>query len=149
MDTSISTVADIRASLSSSQCKAIFFEPQTETQDNLLLLRKSIPEFFDYDDEHGQSFHSKHWPALQYFIHTGFDVEMGALNYKNLFLHNPHVSAVPALTASLSDDLPLYSTIKKSSKGIEVSPVLPQSKVLDQKAWSFASKILNKQYFEV
>jgi len=149
MDTSISNVADIRSSLTASQCKAIFFEPQTESQDNLLLLRKSIPEFFDYDDEHGQSFHSKHWPKLQYFIHTGFDVEMGALNYKHMFLHNPSVSAIPSLVASLSDDLPLYATIKSSNKGVEVSNVLPQSKVLDQKAWSFVSKILNKQYFEV
>lgn len=149
MDTSISSVTDIRESLTSSKCKAIIFEPQTETQDNLLLLRKSIPEFFDYDDEHGQSFHSKHWPSIQYFIHTGFDIEMGALNYKHMFLHNPPVSAIPALSASLSDDLPLYATIKKSNKGIEVSELLPQSKVLDQKAWAFATKIMNKQYFEV
>jgi hypothetical protein len=74
---------------------------------------------------------------------------MGALNYKHMFLHNPPVSAVPSLAANVSDDLPLYYTIIKSSIVIDVSDFIPQSKVLDQKAWSFASKILSNQYFEV
>ena len=46
IDLSVSTVADLRQVLSISACKAIFFEPVSATQDNLLLLRKAIPEFF-------------------------------------------------------------------------------------------------------
>jgi len=46
VDASLSAVADLRQVLSSSACKAIFFEPVSATQDNLLLLRKAIPEFF-------------------------------------------------------------------------------------------------------
>lgn len=29
------------------------------------------------DDQHGQLFHSKHFPKLRYFVHTGYDVEIG------------------------------------------------------------------------
>eukprot|EP01041_Mallomonas_annulata_P010748 gene10748-22457_t len=75
IDTSINTVPDLRQALSIANCKAIVFEPQTDTTDNLLLLRKAIPEFFFYDDTYGQPFHSKHFPKLEMFIHTGFDLE--------------------------------------------------------------------------
>ena len=46
VDTSLSTVADLRQVLASSACKAIIFEPVSASQDNLLMLRKAIPEFF-------------------------------------------------------------------------------------------------------
>jgi hypothetical protein len=46
VDTKISTVTDVRKVLGETNCKAIYFQPTTETTDNLLLLRKSIPEFF-------------------------------------------------------------------------------------------------------
>ena len=78
-DLNISTVHDLRKSLQLSNCKAIFFDPVSETQSNLLLLRKAIPELYEYDDTHGQIFHSKHFPNLKYFIQTGFDAEMGTL----------------------------------------------------------------------
>ena len=29
------------------------------------------------DDTYGQTFHSKHYPDLQYFVHSGFDGERG------------------------------------------------------------------------
>lgn len=46
IDVALSSVADLRSVLASTACKAIFFNPVTPTQDNLLLLRKAIPEFF-------------------------------------------------------------------------------------------------------
>ena len=46
VDTSLSSVADLRQVLASSACKAIIFEPVSASQDNLLMLRKAIPEFF-------------------------------------------------------------------------------------------------------
>jgi len=46
IDSSISSVQDLREALKLANCKAIYFEPVTETQDNLLLLRKAIPEFY-------------------------------------------------------------------------------------------------------
>jgi hypothetical protein len=42
-----STVEEVRGFLKTSNCKVVFFVPQTETQDNLKLLRQSIPEFFN------------------------------------------------------------------------------------------------------
>lgn len=47
VDPKISSVEDIRAFLKASDCKMIVFPPVTETQDNLRLLRYSIPELFD------------------------------------------------------------------------------------------------------
>ena len=47
IDLNISNVEDMRKCLQISKCKAIFFDPVTETQDNLLLLRKSIPELYE------------------------------------------------------------------------------------------------------
>ena len=80
-----------------SNCKSVYFDPIDETHDKLKLLRQAIPEFFHCttafilsistwyfidDDTNGQLFHSKHFPNLRYFIHTGFDIELGiTLNY--------------------------------------------------------------------
>lgn len=47
VEPNINAVKDIREFLKVSNCKAIFFDPVTEIQDNLLLLRKAIPEFYE------------------------------------------------------------------------------------------------------
>ena len=106
LDPAIDNVADLRNALKLANCKAIFFDPVTETQDNLLLLRKAIPEFYECkthqfyrhsfshihhilsvsdvdDDSHGQFFHSKYYPTLKYFVQTGFDNELGTLTICN------------------------------------------------------------------
>jgi hypothetical protein len=48
----ISNVSEVREALKLADCKAIFFSPVSSTQDNLLLLRKSIPELYEcnYND---------------------------------------------------------------------------------------------------
>ena len=46
IDTKISSVTNVREFLAASQCKMIYFEPVNEFQDNLKILRKSIPELF-------------------------------------------------------------------------------------------------------
>jgi len=98
IDVSITEISDLRSALKLANCKALYFDPVDETHNKLLLLRKAIPEFFacNYtysflfyycltyrqkidDDTCGQLFHSKYFPALRYFIHTGFDVEMGTI----------------------------------------------------------------------
>lgn len=45
-DPSINNVEDLRSALKTASCKAIYFDPVGEASDNLLLLRKAIPEFF-------------------------------------------------------------------------------------------------------
>lgn len=47
VDPSITTVADVRSFLTMSNCKALFFQPVSETSNNLLTLRKAIPEFYE------------------------------------------------------------------------------------------------------
>ena len=92
------TVPQLREFLASEPFKAIYFDPVSETQDCLQQLRRAIPEFYECniwyvlgaflfsitgtitcldDDTHGQIFHSKYFPTLRYFIHTGFDIEIG------------------------------------------------------------------------
>jgi hypothetical protein len=43
----ITDIADIRAFLTAAQCKVIYFKPEHDEHDYLLLLRKAIPEFFE------------------------------------------------------------------------------------------------------
>lgn len=145
IDPKISNVAELRIVLAQAECKALFFDPINDQQDKLLLLRKAIPEFYYYDDTHGQAFHSKHFPHLQYFVHTGFDLEMGCLNYKSLFLRDPEVSAVDALKNQVNDGLPLYA--KASAKGGELI-WKSQKDVLGTVEWGFADKLIKSEYFE-
>ena len=115
-----------------------------------MLLRKSLtppppppnPHPSD-DDKYGQEFHSKHFPALKYFVHTGFDIETGCLNYKSFFLSDPSESLVDVAVKAVTDDLPFYG---KTAKG----PVsfVSQSKALEDKAFDFAKAFIGKKYFE-
>eukprot|EP00607_Mallomonas_marina_P003310 CAMPEP_0182428618 /NCGR_PEP_ID=MMETSP1167-20130531/23153_1 /TAXON_ID=2988 /ORGANISM="Mallomonas Sp, Strain CCMP3275" /LENGTH=226 /DNA_ID=CAMNT_0024611609 /DNA_START=138 /DNA_END=818 /DNA_ORIENTATION=- len=148
IDVSISSVTDLREALKLAKCKAIIFEPQTETHDNLLLLRKAIPEFFSFDDTFGQQFHSKYFPTLEYFIHTGYDLELGCLNYKSLFLPHPEVDEASLVAAKLTNDMPLYMKIMKGPSGVECTKEVTHSQVLEQTEWDFAKKLVNKEYFE-
>ena len=101
------------------------------------------------DDSYGQPFHSKHWPSLQYFVHTGFDIELGCLNYKSLFLPHPQVNKVAQAASKLSDDMPLYTRISKGSDGsLKASSTLTHGQVVGDKNWAFASKVISKEYFE-
>jgi hypothetical protein len=55
IDPNICSVGQMRDALKLANCKAIVFHPITDTQDNLLLLRKSIPELYHFDDTEAQS----------------------------------------------------------------------------------------------
>jgi len=149
IDPELTSVTDIRSALTAAKCKALYFNPESETQNNLLLLRKSIPEFFYYDDSRGQHFHSKYFPTIKYFIHTGFDIENGCLNFKGLFLPHPSVNECAALSQKTTDEMPLYMKISKGKSGIEVGPTITQGKVLEDSNWSFAKKLINHEYFEL
>lgn len=63
------------------------------------------------DDEEGQLFHSKHFPTIKSFFHTGFDLERGAYNYKELFLPHPIDNYVVLGESAISDDTPFYTKI--------------------------------------
>lgn len=165
IDTSITDINDIRKSLSLANAKAIYFKPEHGEHNYLKLLRKSIPEFFDCrlihlliphsfrfsctdDDSRGQFFHSKYFPSLKFFIHLGFDNEVGCLNFKELFLRHPTTNYVHAVSANTSDETPVYSQILKGANGVELSAFVAHGHVLETANWSFANKIVNKQYFE-
>ena len=144
----VKSVADLRQALSLSSCKALFFAPHFADADNLMLLRKAVPEFYYYDDEYGHSFHSKIFPNLKLFIQTGKDIEAGCLNYNNQFLPSKP-ALVDAVLPKLSDDLPLFSTISKKNDTMVASPIITQSKVTESVSWKFAHNLIKKQYFEV
>ena len=152
-DTSIIDVATLRDALKLSKCKSIIFDPITSDCDRLQLLRKSIPEFFYYDDSDGQPFHSKYYPELKYFIQTGFDIEMGCLNYKHCFLPDPITNYSNDIASKLADKTPLYSKIALSADGKSVtqSKVLTHGDILktNDNTWEFAKQLVNKQYFEL
>jgi hypothetical protein len=88
---------------------------------------------------------------MRYFIHMGLDNEVGALNFKDLFLRDPPQSYVKNASAALRDDSPLYVHLGKdaSGQGVVSSAVFSHQKALQQPAWSFARKIAQAEYFEV
>jgi hypothetical protein len=68
------------------------------------------------DDTKGQPFHSKYFPDMRYFIHTGFDIELGAVHYHHFLLPNPVTSKVISHTETkVKNDLPLYTNIAKGT----------------------------------
>jgi hypothetical protein len=76
VDPKISKVEDIRAFLKASDCKMIVFPPVTETQDNLRLLRYSIPELFDCELKSFQVHILRHFTAKSYQIHIILSVNI-------------------------------------------------------------------------
>jgi len=150
IDTSIENFEDMRVCLAKADCKVLYFDPISDTANKLEVLRKAIPEFFYYDDSKGQFFHSKHFKKLKFFVHTGFDIEMGSLNFKRLFLPHPAENFCLKTAAQTKDDQPFYTLISKNSASgqVEMGPTLPYGKVLEQKAFDFANKLINKEYFE-
>lgn len=150
LDLNISSVEEVRSALSLTQPRAIIFEPESATQNNLNLLRRAIPEFYHYDDSSGKIFHSKYYPNLKYFIHTGFDIEIGCINYKHVFLPNPEINRLLQIQAAIPDSAPLYTSVKKENDGkITQTPALTHAQVLEQNTWPSVNKLLAKEYFEV
>ena len=72
----------------------------------------------------------------------GFDIEMGCLNYKSMFLHNPESSLVDATATATRDDMALYSSLHSGKK-------ITHGEVLANDTWGFAKKLVEKQYFEL
>lgn len=148
VDTNLVAVPEVREFLRLAQCKALYFQPQIGEVDYLKLLRKSIPEFYHYDDSAGQLFHSKYYPTLRFFIHNAVDNEIGALNLQELFLRDPPVSYVKKTAAATTDDTPLYCRITKENGQVKVTDVATHGKVLSLPAWSYAKKLVSSEYFE-
>lgn len=97
------------------------------------------------DDTYGQHFHSKFFPELQYFVHSGFDGEQGALQYKTLFAEDAPGNPVSAHADKTDDHTPLYVKI---GSGGNTSAVMTHKQVLDGAAWPFLNNIIKKEYFE-
>lgn len=149
IDTNITTVPALRKALSLAKCNAIIFHPISDSANYLKLLRQSIPEFFHYQDEYGQWFHSKYYPDLKFFIQTGFDKEMGCLNYKYVKLPNSVQNMCETTAAATKDDTPLYFKITANGDNATAGPLQTHGAVLKDKTWPFVEKLLNSEYFEV
>ena len=148
-DASINSMEDLRAALSMAEAKTIIFDPISGDVDQLMLLRKAIPEFFEYDDTYGQPFHSKYFPHLKYFIQTGFDIEIGCLNYKHCFLPNSTTDYVGASTIKDSTPLHMSVTKKGDGSGIEASKTVSHKDALGLPSYLFAKNLADKTYFEI
>eukprot|EP01035_Chromulina_nebulosa_P018614 gene18614-24345_t len=145
----IQTVEDLRQFLKIAKCRAIYFDVTTSSLSCINLLRKAIPEFFYYDDTKGQYFHSKHFPELKYFIHTGFDLEMGCINFKNLYITDPLLKNNLAIVADeITDDTPAYAKAIKGSNGWEIGPIVTHKSLGDIPSFYFAKNLIQQEYFE-
>mmetsp|Transcript_6626 Transcript_6626/g.6933 ORF Transcript_6626/g.6933 Transcript_6626/m.6933 type:complete len:249 (-) Transcript_6626:100-846(-) len=148
LDANLDSVQEIRKALFASQPKLIVFDPEFGLN-RLELLRQSIPEFYHYDDEDGHEFHSKYFPKLKYFLHTGYDLEVGCHNFKRWMTDSPEKPHLVEAAAQITDDLPLYRSVVFNNGNLEVSPVYTQKEVFEQKKWQWADNLIQKVYFEV
>lgn len=147
MDTAIDSVQHIRACLAEADCRMIVFDPEN---DRLNLLRKAIPEFYHYNDSNGQWFHSKYYPNLKFFLHTGFDIEMGCLNLKRWMQPTPVKTVeLEQRIQSLTDDMPLYRRATVVDASLKFSPWMSHADVEKQKQFVIADKLIQKEYFEM
>ena len=149
IDPTITDISSIREFLRQSQAKAIFFFPFYNDVEYTQLLRKAVPEFFHYDNTQGQYFHSKYFPKLKFFVHLGIDSEFGCLPYRGLFLKNPPVNYSKEASAKLSDETPLYAEITNKDGQIKLTPFLTHGQATSSPAFSFAEKLIKKEFFEV
>ena len=102
------------------------------------------------NDSNGQWFHSKYYPNLKFFLHTGFDIEMGCVNLKRWMQPTPTRTAeLEKRVQSLSDDMPLFSTATKDGNGVKISEWLTHGDVQKQKQFTLADKLTQKEYFEM
>lgn len=150
IDLSIKTVAETRQVLSQAPVKILYFKAEHGDTNYLTLLRKSIPEFFHYNDAGGQLFHSKYFPTLRYFVHMGLENEVGALNFSELLTPDSDLHLLEEASETANDNTPLYSQVTKTAEGgIKLSQVHSQAQALALPAWSFAKKLGEGTYYEV
>jgi hypothetical protein len=156
VDFKINTVPQIRQFLRASQCNLFWFtaecDERGDDRDDIDLVRRAIPEFYEYDDTYGAYFHSKHYPNLRMFFHSGRrKLYQGAIGYAEMSNPCPPVDLLTPLSHSMSDDTPFYTKINPSAdgKGIELEKTLTRGQVLDHPNWYFMKKIINQEYFEV
>ena len=149
-DASMDNIRAIRETLRIAKSKVIVFDPFTDTSNRLTLLRKAIPEFYHYNDDFGQYFHSKHFPELKYFIQTGFDIQIGCMCYQSCFLMDGENIAAQ-IAADLDDKTPLYSKITSDGDRINRSKVILHGDVLSSNdtTWTFAQNLAGKKFFEL
>ena len=110
-----------------------------------------LPFYSSDSNEFGQHFHSKHFPKLKYFVHTGYDIEvgksmcniyvveftvvnisvvvaLGTVTFKSLFFKDPVVSKIDNEMKGTSDDLACYTKISLGNNEMHAVNVLSFSK---------------------
>ena len=97
------------------------------------------------NDSNGQWFH------LKFFLHTGFDIEMGCLNLKRWMQPTPvQTVELEQRVQSLSDDMPLYRQATKGASGaLQMSEWQTHADVEKAKQFILADKVSHKEYFEM
>lgn len=72
VDIKLTEISEIRAFLTAANCKVIYFKPEHEDHDYLLLLRKAIPEFFEcetsFSGSHMQCMHTQQCILIFYCV---------------------------------------------------------------------------------
>lgn len=170
IDTKINSVPELREALkaaSDAGASSLYFFPQKDV-DHILLLRKSIPEFFHcnflsqlfifkyafinlfsfflVDDTAGHYFHSKHFPSLKLFIQCGLQNETGCVNFRELFL--PTSSFVEAKKGDVKETDVAYEAITLDGGKVKKTKALTYGEVLTSSNYKFLDKILKKEYAE-
>eukprot|EP00611_Tribonema_gayanum_P017909 TRINITY_DN3087_c0_g1_i1.p1 TRINITY_DN3087_c0_g1~~TRINITY_DN3087_c0_g1_i1.p1 ORF type:complete len:257 (+),score=54.02 TRINITY_DN3087_c0_g1_i1:68-838(+) len=116
-------------------------------------LKKAIPEMEFYAANHdfsGRHFRSRRFTKLRFCSHTGFDLESGFLQFRNMLVYHMDISPIPQLQAAITDDSPLSVTYSEKNGEAVAGPTVSHKDVLaKESSWAVVASILNKEYVEV
>ena len=74
---------------------------------------------------------------------------MGALAFQGLFLQDPLKSYVAEAEKEVDDNQPFYTRINRKEDGsLDIQGPVTLGKVLETPAWSFAKKMIAKEFVE-
>ena len=87
---------------------------------------------------------------MKYFLHTGFDVELGCFNFKRWMLPASSQDLVTLAQQSVAESSPLYMRVSKKGDGLDFGEWQTHGDVLAKKSWGdFANNLIDGKYFEL
>lgn len=130
----------LATALTSSKAKVLFTPSAIDDTDYLRIVRSVIPDVEAHDESLGLFFSSEAFPHLRYIVQTGFDLEDGMYNYKNVMSFNGAAESVEVgekdlVGVSMGED----GKPGKSFTNADVSKV---------EGWGVVNNIAGKTYTE-
>ena len=114
--------AAVREALRASNARSAIFAPvnQDQTEDRVAMYRQVIPELQDWPWD--EPLRLPAFPNLKAVVQIGSENHQGFLSFRDIFLHHPWPSPLPAIAARLQDgQAPLLSVLQQGPAPLDFS----------------------------